>query len=705
MGFQSVAVLATVTCTLATNVEVSANPIRRVVTMLQQMQNKVTAEGEKEKVLFDKFMCYCQTGATELQGSIDAANTKIPQVESALKEAAATKTQLEADVKQAQADRAEAKKAIASATALREKEAAIYAKDSSDMKTNLAAMGKAISAIGGGMSGSAFVQTTGASVVRKLAVDMDISAADRDQVMSFLSQNSDYAPQSGSIVGILKQMKDTMAADLARITEEEKKSVVDFDGLVAAKEKEIAACQKAIEDKVTRIGNLGVDIETMKADLSDTEQDMLEDKKFLGDMDEQCASKKKEWDIRCKTRTEELLALGDTIKILNDDDALELFKKTLPAPALLQTKISADQTRRQALSLLSGHVDYQIDLIGLALRGKKVSFVKVIAMIDDMVVLLGKEQADDDNKRELCQLQLDKAEDDIKVLDTTVSDLEKSIAEGKDNIATLTDEIASLSDGLKQLDKDVAEQMDMRKEEHEDYVSAMASNSAARDLILFAKNRMQKFYNPKMYKAPPKRELSEEERVTVNMGGTLAPTAAPGGIAGTGIGFMQVSSHKQVSKDAPPPPPETFGAYGKKSQESNGVMSMMDMLVADLDKDITEMEFDEKDSQAEYEKFTKEAAAKRVTDSKSVADKEGAKADAEATVEKETAERQDTVKELFATMEYLKSLHADCDWLLQNFDVRKEARAGEVESLKKAKAVLSGADFSLLQTKKYLRRA
>merc|ERR1719240_33048 len=106
-------------------------------------------------------MCYCQNGATDLKNSIDAANTKIPQVESALKEAAATKTQLEADVKQAQSDRAEAKAAIAAATALREKEAATFAKDSSDMKTNLAAMTKAISAIGGGMSGSAFLQTNG----------------------------------------------------------------------------------------------------------------------------------------------------------------------------------------------------------------------------------------------------------------------------------------------------------------------------------------------------------------------------------------------------------------------------------------------------------------------------------------------------------------------------------------------------------------
>merc|ERR1719326_1157702 len=154
------------------------------------------------------------------------------------------KTQLEADVKQAQADRAEAKAAIAKATALREKEAAIYAKDSSDMKTNLAALTKAIDAISSGMSGGAFLQTTAASVVRRLAVDMDISAADRDQIMSFLSQNSDYAPQSGSIVGILKEMKDTMSDDLASTTAAEKKAISDFDALMSAKEKEIAACQK-----------------------------------------------------------------------------------------------------------------------------------------------------------------------------------------------------------------------------------------------------------------------------------------------------------------------------------------------------------------------------------------------------------------------------------------------------------------------------
>merc|ERR1719161_2379416 len=352
-----------------------------------------------------------------------------------------------------------------------------------------------------------------------------------------------------------------------------------------------------------------------------------------------------------------------------------------------------------------GKADPRLDLIELAMHGGKMGFGKIIKMIDNLVVDLKAEQGVDDDKKKYCLAEFDKAEDKKKGLDLDISDLGKAIADEKESIASLKSEIAALEDGIKKLDKSVAEATETRKEEHDDYVETLAQNTAAKDLLAFAKNRLNKFYNPKLYKAPPKRELTEEERITVNNGGTLAPTAAPGGIAGTGIGFMQIALHKQADSGAPPPPPETWGAYSKKSEESNGVMSMMDMLVADLDKEMQEMEVEEKNDQAAYEKFTKEAAEKRVTDSKSITDKEGAKADAEATVEKETGEKKNTMKETFATVEFLKSLHGDCDWLLQNFDVRKEVRAGEVDALKKAKAVLSGADFSLVQTKRYLRRA
>merc|ERR1711976_152434 len=198
--------------------------------------------------------------------------------------------------------------------------------------------------------------------------------------------------------------------------------------------------------------------------------------------------------------------------------------------------------------------------------------------IDNMVALLKKEQGDDADKKEMCEFQLDKAEDDLKVLEQTIADHEKEIADTKEEISTLTDEIKALHEGIEDLDKMVEEATVNRKEEHEDYVSLMANNGAAKQLIGIAKNRLNKFYNPSQYKAPPKRQLSEEERITLNMGGTLAPTEAPGGIAGTGVSVGLVQAHQQA-KDAPPPPPATWDAYSKKSEESGGVMAMMDALV------------------------------------------------------------------------------------------------------------------------------
>merc|ERR1719230_1053615 len=320
-------------------------------------------------------------------------------------------------------------------------------------------------------------------------------------------------------------------------------------------------------------------------------------------------------------------------------------------------------------------------------------------MIDAMVALLGGEQKSDDEKKAWCLKELDTAEDEAKVLDQTVADLEKAIEEANEMIATLKDEIEALEDGIKALDKAVMEATETRKTEHATYVETMAADNAAKDLIGVAKNRLAKFYTPKLYKAAPKIELTAEERVSVNMGGTLAPTAPPGGIAGTGVVFAEVSAHAQETQQgAPPPPPETWGAYTKKGEEHTGVTTMMDMLVADLDKEIQEMTVEEKDAQAEYEKFMEDAAAKRAADSASVAEKEGAKADEEAELEKLAAEHKDTLMAIMAKEEELKDLHLECDWLLSNFEARKAARAGEVESLKKAKAVLSGADYSLVQT-------
>merc|ERR1719235_1738559 len=503
-----------------------------------------------------------------------------------IKETDAALKQAKLDLKSAQESRAAAKAAVAKATALREKEAAAYAKTSSDYKTNLAAMKQATAAISKGMGG-AFLQTSTASVVKQLSITMEMSSIDRELLTSFLTQGNGqgYAPASGQIVGILKQMTDTMEKDLADATATEEKAVKDFKGLVAAKTKEINALTKEVEKKTAQIGELGVSLVTQKEDLDDTSKSLAEDEQFLKDLEKDCETKDEEWAARQKIRAEEVLAIADTIKILNDDDALELFKKTLPSPSLLQVATTGKAVKARALQeLTKGNGDFRLNLIALALKGKKVSFDKVLTMIDDMVSLLKKEQVDDNDKKEYCENMIDQTEDKVKELELAVSDLAKAIADAKEAVATLKEEIEALSDGIKALDKQVAEATEQRKEEHADSVETLINDNAAKELIGIAKNRMNKFYNPKLYKAPPKRELSEEDRIVENM---------------------------SLLQAAPPPPPEAVPAYKKKGEESTGVIAMIDLLVADLDKEIQEIETSEAENQKEYDQFMEDSADKR----------------------------------------------------------------------------------------------
>merc|ERR1719272_976177 len=299
------------------------------------MENKVTAEGEAEEKLFDKFMCYCNGGLATLQAGIEAGGTKVTELAAAIERGTAEKAQLDADLKAHREDRTAAESAIAEATALREKEAGAFAKTSSDLKTNLAALAKATAAIEKGMGGS-FLQTETALVhtLKNLAMmKEDMADIDRQDLLAFLSGEQSYAPQSGQITGILKTMNDEMTADLASADSAEAAGIAAFDELMGAKQKQVASLTAMIENKSVRIGDLGVELAMQKNDLEDTQEAVGDDTKFVADMETACKTKQAEWDERCKVRGEELLALADTIKLLNSDDALELFKKTLASSA------------------------------------------------------------------------------------------------------------------------------------------------------------------------------------------------------------------------------------------------------------------------------------------------------------------------------------------------------------------------------------
>merc|ERR1719221_1286384 len=198
----------------------------------------------------------------------------------------------------------------------------------------------------------------------------------------------------------------------------------------------------------------------------------------------------------------------------------------------------------------------------------------------------------------------------------------------------------------------------------------MAQDTAAKEILAMAKNRLQKFYNPKLYVPPPKQEVE----------------------------LAQIHAHDQQMA-APPPPPQAPGAYSKKSEESNGVIAMIDTIIKDLDKEMTVTQAEEKDAQGDYEQTMKDSAEKRSSDSKTIADKKGVKADTEAALEGHSDGKASASKELVATLQVIDALNGECGWMIKYFDIRKEARSSEIDALGKAKAVLNGADYSLLQMK------
>merc|ERR1719301_145408 len=237
------------------NAALNANPVRKAVTMLQMMVKKIEAEGVKEKDMYDKFMCYCNTADTTLGKSIQDADTKIPQLEADIKAASEEKAQLEEDLTAHQNDRTAANEAMEKATEIREKEAAAFAKENANDKANLEALKKALAAIEKGLGG-AFLQTTSAAILRKLAMNkQDMDGEDRQALVSFLSgSQSDSAPGTEEIVGIMKQLGDEMAKDMGETLAAEEKAIAEYEALIVAKKEEVAVLTKSIEEKLVRVG-------------------------------------------------------------------------------------------------------------------------------------------------------------------------------------------------------------------------------------------------------------------------------------------------------------------------------------------------------------------------------------------------------------------------------------------------------------------
>lgn len=665
------------------------NPIRKVVTLMQNMQKEAEAEGEKSKELHEKFLCYCKASAATLSKANADATAAAEDFGSAVKADSAAKAQLSQELAEHKKDRDAAKEDLEEATSLRSKEAAEFAATKADSETNIAALGSAIPAIEQGMSGASFMQMPGASHLRQLIDSYpNLEAMDRRDVMAFLDQSGgDYAPSSGQIVGILKQMKDEFEANLKSASDEEATAVASFEELSGEKAKEIDVATEQIETKMARSGELAVSIVQAKDGLEDNTAAGEDAAKSMAALKEQCAAKEKAYASETKDRADEIAALSQAISVLNDDDALDIFKKAVPeliqepeAVSFLQRSSTRSSTKAQrALHVMQklaaktsspklGIMFAQLKSKLTAKHGAK-KFEDIAKMIESMVTLLGKQQDEDDKQKEWCRVEFDKAGDEEASAKTKLASVEAELAELGDAVATFKEEIDGLTQEVTELDYTVAQATVQRKTEHQAYVEAIQMQSAAVALIAKAKKKLEKFYKPALVQSP--------------------------------VSFVQIRSSEWALEDSEDLNEEVQDtqaaeqnarseAQHKAADRAKSVLLIMDQIIHQTEMATKDSESAEKTAQDDYAKMMIDSQETRAAAVKSISDKEVAKSTAEKNLVDAKETEYLTKEGLLGIASMTADLHSACDFLVENYDLRKEARGNEMDSLKNAKVILTG---------------
>jgi len=707
------------------------NPIQRVINMLQSMQNKVEIEDKKQEALFDKFICYCQDSLAKLRADIAAGNDAVPQLEGAIKEGVATIGALRNDINDAKTEFSEAQKNLDEAFSLRKKENGDFTKEDDRTKSDIKRLDSAIKAMNKLGDGGAFLQKRVVISIKKLtATSQYLSSSDRDVIATFLAEgendqdgDSDGFSESSpsEITGILKQMHDDMVKDNQQASTDEENAQKQFDSLRSAKESQMASLETEMSTKSQRLSQVNLQLVEDRQKLEETQKALETNLKLQASLSKECKDRQKQYDEELRTRSEELEAISDTLKILNDQVADQLFKVTMPAGAaasFLQLQASPKELRGEALEILrqtmpANKVDPRIDFLALALKSKKASFTKVLEMIDGMIVLLNKEQKDDADKKQYCQAEIDKTDDEKKELEQAISDLKKGLQQARQKASVLASEIASKSDGIVALDQQVAEATAQRKAEHQDYMENMQANNAAKEILVVAKARLEEFYNKQREKS---QKLLQTEKGTAKkqvVGQALRikafnPSKSTEGSAASlrEVTKASISALFDTSDDSDEDSDtdalvfmqvNTHAASGDRREESKGAINLISSIVADIEKKVKDMNTAEKEAQFEFEYAVKESAEKRAQEAKALSELEGFKAESEAVILQLDGTVKAKTKQNAAKTNYLEDLHKECDFILKHFETRRNARTGEIDALRKAKAVLSGTDAGFLQ--------
>merc|ERR1719324_1434805 len=325
-------------------------PVSKVITPLKDMLKQLQKEAEEDEDIYDKIACWCETNDKEKTKAIKDAEEKIDILTSKIEEMTARSAQLATEIKNLEKEIAKHQDSMDKATAIREKELAEFNAEEKDLLESIAALKAAITVLSKHHGGSLLQlqESKLVSVAATLGHELQkhgellrgvLTHKQQREVAAFVQAPSDYfdasptfkqsyAPQSGQIFGILKQMKETFENNLSESQKAEMAAQKAYEELKAALEAQIAAAQDLKDKKTQELADTDLKLAQAKEDLEDTRAKLSADEQFLMMLKEKCQMTDQEWEERQKTRQLEMEAVSKALAILSSDDAHDTFTRT-----------------------------------------------------------------------------------------------------------------------------------------------------------------------------------------------------------------------------------------------------------------------------------------------------------------------------------------------------------------------------------------
>jgi len=333
-------------------------PVTKVINLLKDMGEQLEKEADEDQEVFEKVTCWCQTNDKGKTASIAEAEARITSLTASIEEGTAASARLNVEIKNLGHEIAKNQEALEKATTIREEELAEFNAEEKDLMQSIGALKSAVTTLG---KHNALIQVGGAVSEEKLiqvAVDIEdqlrrhkdlvkkiLTKSQRKAVTAFVqgpANAGSYAPQSGAIFGILKQMKETFETNLGNSQKEEMQAQDAYVQLKGAKTDEIKAGEDQSDAKTQELANTDSKVANDKQDLDDTRNSLSADQEFLLNLKQTCQNTDAEWEERQKARAEEQTAVSEALSILSSDDAHDTFTKTFNFAQLAAARAQKD---------------------------------------------------------------------------------------------------------------------------------------------------------------------------------------------------------------------------------------------------------------------------------------------------------------------------------------------------------------------------